>query len=91
MSKGFIRPEEAHANAQRMREIASNLNEILNSIDARMREIDDVEAGVDAGSRSSSFARTEFENLIQEFPKFYEQVNLFADDVDEAANTMVAQ
>ena len=57
MSKGTINPSEARAKAGMMRNIASELNAVLDDIDRRMQLIDSEDERIYSGSVGSASVR----------------------------------
>ena len=91
MSKGAIKPEEARFKANFMKNIASELNEVLNDIDAKMQLIDNEDERIYSGSVGSASVRAEFDAYRKEFYKFSSQVEKYATDVEQAATRMLSQ
>ena len=91
MSKGTINASEAHAKANLMRNVASELNALLDDVDKRMQLIDSEDERIYSGSVGSASVRAEFDTYRREFIKFYSQIQKYAQNVDESANQMVAQ
>mgnify|MGYP002509085563 CR=1 len=91
MSKGTINPSEARAKAGMMRNIASELNAVLDDIDRRMQLIDSEDERIYSGSVGSASVRAEFDAYRREFVKFYSQIQKYAQNVEESANQMVNQ
>lgn len=91
MSKGTINASEAHAKANLMRNVASELNALLDDVDRRMQLIDSEDERIYSGSVGSASVRAEFDTYRREFIKFYSQIQKYAQNVDESANQMVAQ
>lgn len=91
MSKGTINPSEARAKAGMMRNIASELNAVLDDVDKRMQLIDSEDERIYSGSVGSASVRAEFDAYRREFVKFYSQIQKYAQNVEESANQMVNQ
>ena len=91
MSKGTINASEAHAKANLMRNVASELNALLDDVDRRMQLIDSEDERIYSGSVGSASVRAEFDTYRREFIKFYSQIQKYAQNVDESANQMVNQ
>lgn len=91
MSKGTINPTEARAKASFMRNIAKDLNSLLDDVDKRMQLIDSEDEKIYSGSVGSASVRAEFDAYRREFIKFYSQIEKYAQNVEESANQMLAQ
>ena len=91
MSKGIINPTEARAKATMMRNIARDLNTLLDDVDKRMQLIDSEDEKIYSGSVGSASVRAEFDSYRKEFIKFYSQIEKYAQNVEESANQMLAQ
>ena len=74
-----------------MRNVASELNALLDDVDRRMQLIDSEDERIYSGSVGSASVRAEFDTYRREFIKFYSQIQKYAQNVDESANQMVAQ
>lgn len=91
MSKGIINPTEARAKATMMRNIARDLNTLLDDVDKRMQLINSEDEKIYSGSVGSASVRAEFDAYRKEFIKFYSQIEKYAQNVEESAKQMLAQ
>lgn len=86
-----INPEEARNKAQEMVNIASDLEELLNTVSSKMEEIDSVETGVyqneNASSRPAEL-RAQLDEFRGIFNRAYDQIRKSAEDIIAIANTV---
>ena len=79
-----IRPEEARSRAQEMVKIAADLEDLLNTVSAKMEEIDSQETGIyqneNASSRPAEL-RAQLDEFRGIFNRAYEQIRKSADDI----------
>lgn len=79
-----IRPEEARSRAQEMVKIAADLEDLLNTVSAKMEEIDNQETGIYQNENSSSRPaelRAQLDEFRGIFNRAYEQIRKSADDI----------
>lgn len=74
-----------------MRNIARDLNTLLDDVDKRMQLIDSEDEKIYSGSVGSASVRAEFDSYRKEFIKFYSQIEKYAQNVEESAKQMLAQ
>lgn len=86
-----INPSEAIAKAETMKKLASEINNLLDSVDKKMQEINDESTNTYVGQRSPAELRAELDQYRSQFYKFYEQIELFSGNVVSIANKMMAE
>lgn len=83
-----ILPDDARARANTMKSEAKNLESLLNDVKKRMEDINDETVGTYHGAKRPSELKAELDAFSATFSKFYTQIEKYAEDVIEAANTM---
>ena len=86
-----IEINEATNKAEQMKKLADSIETLLADVDTKMQEINDEETGTYQGQNRPSELRQELDTFRSTFYKFHEQINLFADNVIAAANTMLSE
>lgn len=93
MANGIIvmNTAEAKANAAEMKQIAVDLETLLNEVSKKITEIDNVDTGIYQGNRRPAELRAELDSFRQIFNLAYEQIVKSADDITAIANTIEAE
>ncbi len=86
-----IEINEATNKAEQMKKLADSIETLLADVDTKMQEINDEETGTYQGQNRPSELRQELDTFRSTFYKFHDQINLFADNVIAAANTMLSE
>lgn len=86
-----IQPAEAVSKAESMRQIANNIEMLLNEVDKRMQEINDESVGMYHGQYRPSELRSQLDSYRAQFNRFHEQIDSFANNVVNIAQQMLAE
>lgn len=93
MADGMLRisPEEARSKAQEMVKIATDLEDLLNTVSSKMEEIDNVETGIyqnENGASRPAELRAQLDEFRGIFNRAYEQIRKSADDIIKISYTV---
>lgn len=86
-----MNPAEARAKASEMKNIANELETLLNAVSRKMQEIDNTETGIYQGSRRPAQLREELDSFRATFNLAHEQIVKSANDIITIANTAEAE
>ncbi len=86
-----IVPQVARDNANEMRNIALNIEQLLEQVSAKMQLINDEDTGLYQGYRKPSQLRAELDSFRQTFHLASDQIIKSAKDIINTANTMENQ
>lgn len=82
---------EAVSNAEEMRKIANELENLLNIVSQEMNNIDNEDALIYFGGKNPAEIRSEIDSFRQFFSAAYEQIHKSAGDIIAIANSMQQQ
>ena len=83
--------QECCLKRQEIKQLAENIEALLNDVDAKMQEINDEETGTYQGKYKPSELRSELDSFRATFYQASGQIKLFATDVITTANTMLSE
>lgn len=86
-----ISPQVAIERANKMKSLATEVEEILKSARSKMEEINDESTGTYFGTKKAGDLRSQLDAEISQFFRFHEQINNFADNIIEVANRKMAE
>lgn len=86
-----MNPAEARAKASEMKNIANELETLLNTVSRKMQEIDNTETGIYQGNRRPAQLRAELDSFRATFNLAHEQIVKSANDIITIANTAEAE
>lgn len=81
-----ISPQEAIRRAGEMKNLAGQIEELLNTVSKRIDEVDNVETGMYQGNKKPAQLKEELGQFRQTFNLAYEQIIKSADDIITLAN-----
>lgn len=86
-----IDPREAKAKADTMKNLARDIESLLNKVSSKLAEVNDEDTGMYHGARKPSELKAELDDYKATFHKFYEQVETYANNIITIAETMIAE
>lgn len=84
-----INPSEAMSKAQNMKDLANSIQDLLDRVDMRMRDINDEQVGIYHGKNKPSELRSQLDEYKRSFSNFHDQINAFANNIITTANRML--
>lgn len=79
---------EARNKASEMRNLATQIEDLLNDVSKKIDEINNVDTGIYQGSKKPAELRAELDEFRKMFNLVYGQVLKSSDDIINIANTM---
>lgn len=79
---------EARNKASEMRNLATQIEDLLNDVSKKIDEINNVDTGIYQGSKKPAELRAELDEFRKMFNLVYGQVLKSSDDIISIANTM---
>ena len=80
--------EEARTKAREMKNIAIDIEELLNDVSKKIDEINNVDTGIYQGNKKPAELKAELDDFRKLFNLVYGQILKSADDIVNIANTM---
>jgi peptidoglycan hydrolase CwlO-like protein len=84
----IVDTDEARNKAREMRNIATEIEDLLNDVSKKIDEINNVDTGIYQGNKRPAELKAELDDFRKLFDLVYGQVLKSADDIVNIANTM---
>lgn len=84
----IVDTDEARNKAREMRNIATEIEDLLNDVSKKIDEINNVDTGIYQGNKRPAELKAELDDFRKLFDLVYGQVLKSSDDIVNIANTM---